>query len=282
MYDTIVTVNNSMIQHGTQNNRVYLMHLAKKDMPEIIDVIHNMANKNGYTKIFAKVPETFSTAFLEIGYVMEAHVPLFFNGKENCVFMAKYLDAKRSISITKERNEKVLETAFLKGSCGVQKEDVILKSDFSFRKTNFSDAIEMANLYSKVFDSYPFPIFDPEYLKQTMESNVIYFGIWKGSELIALSSCEISLEDSNVEMTDFAVLPKYRGYKFSYFLLTEMENEMKKQEIKTAYTIARSVSYGMNATFAKCGYAFSGTLVNNTQIGGKIEDMNVWFKSLRQ
>ncbi len=282
MYDTIVTVNNSIIQHGTRNNRIYLMHLAKEDMPEILDVIQNMANKNGYTKIFAKVPETSAAAFLEIGYVMEAHVPLFFNGLENCVFMAKYLDAKRSISITMERNEKVQQTAFLKGSLGAQEEEFILENDFSFRKANSDDAFEMANLYSKVFDSYPFPISDPEYLKQTMQSNVIYFGIWKGSELLALSSCEISLEDSNVEMTDFAVLPKYRGQKFSYFLLAQMENEMKKQEIKTAYTIARSVSYGMNATFAKYGYAFSGTLVNNTQIGGKIEDMNVWFKSLQQ
>jgi len=59
-----------------------------------------------------------------------------------------------------------------------------------------------------------------------------------------------------------------------------MEKEMRKREIKTAYTIARSTSYGMNSTFAKCGYSFKGRLIKNTQIGGDIEDMNVWSKAL--
>ncbi|KXL53156.1 N-acetyltransferase YodP [Anaerotignum neopropionicum] len=282
MYDTIVQINNSTIQHGSQNKRIYLMHLATEDMPQILDVIHNMADKNFYTKIFAKVPEAFIPTFLENGYVMEAHVPFYFNATENCIFMAKYLDASRSISTTSELNKKVLESAIAKGTSMALETKVVLKKDFLFRKANTNDVFAMANLYSKVFDSYPFPIFEPEYIKQTMENNVIYFGIWKGNDLIALSSCEISLEDKNVEMTDFAVDPIYRGHKLALFLLTEMEKEMKKQEIKTAYTIARAVSYGMNATFAKCGYVFSGTLINNTQIGGKIEDMNVWFKSLQQ
>ncbi|WP_304508458.1 putative beta-lysine N-acetyltransferase [Anaerotignum sp.] len=281
MYDTIVKINNSLIQHGLRNNRIYLMHLAKEDMPEILSELDTAADKNSYTKIFAKVPDSFSNSFIENGYIMEARIPLFFDGKENCIFMAKYLDAKRSCTINNELNKKVLENALSKSSSDFSQGKIILKDDFTFRKANAQDALNMANLYTQVFDSYPFPISDPEYIKETMNSNVIYFGIWKGSELIALSSCEIGLEDSNVEMTDFAVNPTYRGYNFSYFLLREMEKEMKKQEIKTAYTIARSVSYGMNATFAKCGYTFSGTLINNTQIGGKIEDMNVWYKSLQ-
>jgi hypothetical protein len=35
----------------------------------------------------------------------------------------------------------------------------------------------------------------------------------------------------------------------------------------------------MNITFAKCGYIFGGTLINNTQISGSIESMNLWHKS---
>jgi hypothetical protein len=48
--------------------------------------------------------------------------------------------------------------------------------------------------------------------------------------------------------------------------------------MKTLYTIARSHSAGMNITFAKKGYLFGGTLINNTDISGKIESMNVWYK----
>ena len=58
-------------------------------------------------------------------------------------------------------------------------------------------------------------------------------------------------------------------------LLGRMEIEMLKKGITTLYTIARAYSYGMNITFARSGYIFSGTLPNNTQIAGGLETMNV-------
>jgi hypothetical protein len=36
----------------------------------------------------------------------------------------------------------------------------------------------------------------------------------------------------------------------------------------------------MNITFAKLGYRYGGRLINNTNISGSIESMNVWYKSL--
>ncbi len=197
--------------------------------------------------------------------------------------MAKYMDNKRNTEIDKDLNRKVLDVALskkLENSFKNNSVDYNLPKEFSFKKAKPSDASKMAALYSKVFNSYPFPVSDPEYIKETMNDNVIYFGVWKGNDIVALSSCEMCLEDKNVEMTDFAVVPDYRGHKFAYFLLGEMEKEMRKREIKTAYTIARSTSYGMNSTFAKCGYSFKGRLIKNTQIGGDIEDMNVWSKAL--
>ena len=57
-------------------------------------------------------------------------------------------------------------------------------------------------------------------------------------------------------------------------------NAAWRKGFSTTYTIARSLSLGMNLTFAKGGYSFAGTLVNNTQISGQIESMNVWYKHL--
>lgn len=283
MFDTTINISNSKIQHGPKNNRIYLIHLQKEDMPKILDDLDSLANFYGYSKIFAKVPKASAKTFFEYGYISEAKISRFFNGTEDCIFMAKYMDNKRNTEIDKDLNRKVLDVALskkLENSFKNNSVDYNLPKEFSFKKAKPSDASKMAALYSKVFNSYPFPVSDPEYIKETMNDNVIYFGVWKGNDIVALSSCEMCLEDKNVEMTDFAVVPDYRGHKFAYFLLGEMEKEMRKREIKTAYTIARSTSYGMNSTFAKCGYSFKGRLIKNTQIGGDIEDMNVWSKAL--
>lgn len=138
----------------------------------------------------------------------------------------------------------------------------------------------MARIYREVFPSYPFPIHDPDYLLKTMLSHIKYFCIEKNGELLAVSSAEVNEEDANVEMTDFATLPGWRGNGFGQHLLANMENHMKKRNIKTAYTIARAVSLGMNIIFSKAGYQFGGRLKNNTNISGIIESMNVWSKPI--
>lgn len=81
-------------------------------------------------------------------------------------------------------------------------------------------------------------------------------------------------------MTDFATLPEYRGNNFSVILLNKMEKEIEKQSYKLLYTIARAKSYSMNITFSKLGYFYGGTLINNTNIAGNIESMNVWYKKI--
>ena len=132
--------------------------------------------------------------------------------------------------------------------------------------------------YTKLYD--PFPIHDPAYLRRTMEENVVYFGIWEGESLIALSSAETDVASGNAEMTDFATLPECRGRGIAQHLLQEMEGEMARRDIRSLYTIARAYSHGMNITFAKNGYHYGGTLTNNTNISGGLESMNLWYKHL--
>ena len=82
-------------------------------------------------------------------------------------------------------------------------------------------------------------------------------------------------------MTDFATLPSHRGRGLATHLLGRMDGAARTAGERVAYTIARAVSFGMNITFARRGYAFGGTLVSNTQIGGAIESMNIWYKVLQ-
>lgn len=142
------------------------------------------------------------------------------------------------------------------------------------------DADALAALYRKVFNSYPFPIYDPEFIKDTIKNNTAYFTCKDKDKIVAASSAEINPRCSYAEMTDFATLPEYRQKGIASSLLEKMENKMEIMGIKTAYTIARAISPGMNFTFANAGYIYSGTLVNNTQISGKLESMNIWYKTI--
>ena len=81
-------------------------------------------------------------------------------------------------------------------------------------------------------------------------------------------------------MTDFAILPNHRGYKLAAHLLGWMENRLIEQGFRTFYTIARLHEPAMNKTFLNQDYRYAGTLIRNTQIAGRIESMNVWYKTV--
>jgi len=275
--DVITSLEGSLVHHGSASDRAYLLKLG--GAPETVaEELETLAAENGYSKIIAKVPAAVRADFASAGYRSEAAVPRFFRGHEEVHFMAKYLCPKRRQASRAETVAEVLATA--RGKAAATVDPAELDDRYAWRLCRPEDAEAMAEVYRRVFATYPFPIHNPPYLRQTMADNVVYFGIWEGERLVALSSAEMDVAASNVEMTDFATLPGCRGGGFAAFLLRQMEAEMTRRGIRTAYTIARAVSHGMNITFARGGYRYGGTLVNNTQISGSLESMNVWHKPL--
>ena len=276
MSDTLEKIGNSQIQHGPDNNRIYLIKLDPADLPHIIDQLDALASEKGYTKIFAKVPGPCASEFVRNGYCREGMIPHFYNGETTATFLGKFIDPAREISPQRDEIENLIILAQSKNNSPSKP----LPKGYSLRPAVEADAGELAEVYKQVFASYPFPIHDPDYLIETMRSHVCYFVAEKDGKIAAASSGEMDKENRNAEMTDFATLPEHLGHGLAVHLLQFMEPEMKERGIATLYTIARAISPGMNITFAKCGYIFGGTLINNTQISGAIESMNLWYQSV--
>jgi putative beta-lysine N-acetyltransferase len=276
-FDTIEACNKSLIQHGHYNDRVYLMKLSRDDFPDIIDYLASLATTQGYSKIFVKIPEWAAKEFITEGYRKEAAIPRFYDGAIDGYFLSNYLTADRkNVGIsTKKQMNRVLNIA-LKNKDRLKQLSV--KSARTVAPLEQKHVDHLATLYRNVFQTYPFPIFDRGYIEQKMKEDTQFYGVFHGDQLIAASSAEIDYDSCNVELTDFATLPAYRGSNLSYTLLRQMESDMKQMKIKTGYTIARSLSFGMNITFCRMGYSYAGTLVNNTCISGDIESMNVYYK----
>jgi len=275
--DVVLHRGSSTIQHGHFNNRVYVMKLSPPDIHDIIRYIDDLAHKEGYTKIFVKVPESSVEIFSCAGYITEATVPFFFHGKEPAVFMAKYMDPNRKEVCDATIIAEALSVAFEHAG---ERSLNILPEGFSLMHAHAGDAHDIAALYRLVFKTYPFPIFDPEYIKESMQGNIRYFVIKKSHLLAAVASCEIDYENRNAEVTDFATAPLFKGRGFAGMLLHAMETEMKKEGILLTYTISRAIFGPINAVFAGAGYQFGGLLPNNTNICGSMESMNVWYKRL--
>lgn len=272
MVDKIETIEGAVVQHGHHNNRIYVMHLNTQDNGSLILKLDNMAIENGYGKIFAKIPATCWEAFESAGYNKEAVVPGFFRGTTDGLFIAKFFSEDRqktSKPLCVDRMESISSSDPRTDSSA---SPIVVCSP--------ADAEELGKIYEQAFESYPFPIHQPEYLKRMMSKNVFYFGIHVKKKIIAVAAAEIDSANQTCEMTDFATLPEFRGCGLAGSLLRRLDEEARTCGVKTAYTIARADSQGMNRVFKKKEYRYAGRLTQNSQIGGRIRSMTVWYKHL--
>ncbi len=281
---------NSTIQHGEHNKRIYLIKLDERDVGNITSLLNILARERSYSKIFCKVPAWASPVFNADGFIMEAYIPGFYSGTEGVCFMSKFLNSDRLLGIETNALQdfsKILKTSGNKEYHGTSEAKSFTEEASAdphaeqgpvVTVLKEEDADEIASVYRRVFKSYPFPIHDPNFIRKTMREHLRYFGVRDHGGLIALSSAEMDPAAKNAEMTDFATLPEARGKRTAFYLLRAMEQQMKTQGIITLYTIARLNSIPMNKTFLKLQYSYSGTLINNTNISGSIESMNVLYK----
>lgn len=264
------------------NKRIRIIDYKGPEIDKALDRLNGIASKHNFaTKIFAKVRPSDTEAFLKKGFEQEAVIKGYFNGR-NAHIMSKFCtDKRRTIEPVVMEKEKQVKS-ILEETVPVLNPSPELPKGYTFKIAQHDeDFAQLAQLYKKVFESYPFAIYDPDYLKETAETHIIYGLIFNNKgKLTAAASAETTPDYKNAEMTDFATLPQERGKGLAFYLLYHLEEEAKNRGIKYFYTIARSRSIGMNRVFKKAGYKQTGKLKKNCNICGSLENMTVWCKPL--
>jgi putative beta-lysine N-acetyltransferase len=119
-----------------------------------------------------------------------------------------------------------------------------------------------------------------DYVKKMINDGTIFYVVECDKQLVSAASADANQTFHHAELTDCATLPEHRKYGLMKKLLIHLENDLRINGIYCAFSIARSLSFGMNAAFYQLGYQYTGRLTNNCYIFDKLEDMNVWVKDL--
>ena len=240
--------------------------------------VHALYHQTG--KMFVKTHRRDVAMLKRLGLCEEARITGYFNS-EDAVVMSLFTNAQRMIPTPDvEIREDIIKHAMAGDSASGHQRP--LPGGLSCRIATPDDAADLSRVFAANFATYPFPVFDPEYVLESMQNDVVYMMIVEGPNIAAVASAETIPSLCNAEMTDFATMPRYRGNGLGSILLSELEKEMRLRDIVHLYTLSRASVVSINRIFGKAGYTYTGTLVQNCHISGDFEDMNCWCKPLSQ
>ncbi len=107
-----------------------------------------------------------------------------------------------------------------------------------------TDAAGLSALYKAVFQIYPTPLNDSDYIVKTMQEGSIYYGFVHDGQIVSAASAEVNSFYKNAEMTDCATLKEHRKFGLMKVLLARLEDEIIENGIYCSYSIARALSFG--------------------------------------
>lgn len=258
------------------NKRLKIADYDASDYTAMIRRLAWLSEANDFDKIFVKAKKDDFQIFLSHGYLMEGVLRYYFEGNDAYV-LSRFSSSARASSSDLLEEAKLIEDLIYHSEPGDIRS---MDQDINIIRATEEHIPLLAAIYRSVFETYPSPLTNPDYIKSTMDRNLIYRMAVRGDSALAVASADMDSKHSNAEMTDCATVPEAQGKGLMQHLLTYLEQDLKDEGIITAYTLARGMSVGMNRSFFKLGYEFSGRLINNCDIFGHFEDMNIWVKRL--
>lgn len=242
----------------------------------IVQELNTLMDAYKFTKLIYFSRFEHWRGLLSIGFELEGIINGYFNGSDNYI-MTCYKENERRTSSSWLQEDAIIQSIREKGR---KTDESKLPNQYSIRKAKTEDAVKLAELYDNVFPIYPTPMNNPEYVTKVMTSGTIFYVVECKNELVSAASAEINTSLHHAEITDCATLPEHRKYGLLKRLMVELEKELKDAGSYCAFSLARALSYGMNAALYQLGYQYNGRLTNNCFIFDKIENMNVWVKDL--
>ena len=253
------------------NKRIKIVDFSNISMNTLYQII-KIAIENNIEKIICNCEEKYTSIFIGLGFIIEGKIKYYFRGKD-AICLSYFVDYERSINKYRSKENLIIKKC-------LESEKIYRKNenDFIVRRATNQDIDEIISLFSNVFSTYPSPVYDRDFLEKSMNSNVLYKVAVKDGKILGIASAEINIEHLNAEITDCATYPKYRGLGVLSSIIDELEKELKDRGILCLYSLSRAINPSINYVFKKHNYHFGGRLINNCNICGDFEDMNIWVK----
>lgn len=269
-------IDHTKIYVDLASKRVKIIDITNISVQNLKRIIH-YASKQHLGKVICYCNMETSDFFTNAGFKLDGKIPGYFKGKD-ALCMSYFISSDREIcSNFIEKNSLINKCSNVKNTFMPNHNNL----DYIIRNANKNDIKEMIKLFSKVFSTYPYPIYDEEFLRENMDKKVLYKVAIYDGKIISIASANMDRENLNAEITDCATYPAYEGNGILSNIVHALECDLKFKGFITLYSLSRAINPSINYVLSKQNYSFTGRIVNDCNICSTFEDMNIWVKNIK-
>lgn len=276
LMDNIVTIDEIELYIDEINERIKILKCKNMSADNLQKVVE-FAQDNKIGKIISNCLTEDWEHYIESGFELEGFIEGYFKGKV-ALCMSYFSDENRKKIIDYNEKELIVKDCLKKSE---PFSFVKNKHNYTIRDANENDVKDMVSLFSEVFSSYPSPVYDEEYIKKTMRNKILYKVAVFEDKVVGIVSADMDRENLNAEITDCVTSTEHRCKGITSNIIHNLEKDLKSMGFVTLYSLSRAINVGVNKVFSKHNYAYNGRLVNNCNICGSFEDMNIWVKTIK-
>jgi putative beta-lysine N-acetyltransferase len=256
------------------NRRLVIRAYDRTAIPSLIDQSITLSLSHNLEKIWLwSFPED-TSVFMDYGFTLEGILEINTLDRPSAS-LAFYLTPYRNKTYRKKEEDALLIQAMSLPA----KPLADLPQEFSTILLGEKDCGIISTLLRQVFVIYPTPVDNPEYLRKLMKNGCVFAGVFYQNRLVSVASAYPEEDWQRCELTDCATLEDFRGMSLTERTIRFLGDHLKDSNTSyTMYTLARARSLGINRVFHKLGYQYRGRLLNNCNIHGGFEDMNLWVR----
>ncbi|MVX66078.1 putative beta-lysine N-acetyltransferase [Clostridium chromiireducens] len=257
------------------SKRVKIVDFNGISIQNLKRIIH-FASKQHLSKIICNCSiESFET-FINAGFNLEGKIDGYFKGND-AFCMSYFISCTRKVCSNFPKKDSLVKECLSMKNTYIHRNNSM---EYLIRNATKNDIKEMVDLLSTVFLTYPSPIYDEEYLTQTMNEKVLYKVAVHDGKIVSIASADMDEKNLNAEITNCATYPTFRCKGILSNIIHSLEYDLKIKGFLTLYSLSRSINPSINFALSKHNYNFAGRLVNNCNICGAFEDMNLWVKNI--
>jgi putative beta-lysine N-acetyltransferase len=269
-------INRTKILVDSSNKRIKIIGFNTMTVQNLKKIIH-FASKQHLDKIICNCTSEYFEIFINAGFILEGKINGYYRG-EDAFCVSYFITTDRKICSNFVKKDLLVKECLRLKNTYIKNRN---KIDYTIRNANEADIKEMIKLFSTVFSTYPSPIYSEEYLKQSMHDKVLYKVAVFNEKIVSIASADMDKENLNAEITDCATYPAYNGKGILSDIIYSLEYDLKSKGFMTLYSLSRAINPSINFVLSKHNYNYTGRLINNCNICGTFEDMNIWVKNIQ-